>query len=111
MAVIDHNVCLQKFAKKPKIKPNQEPSAYMKLMRELWLPSNIDTVRKVASRETMGYVAQGAFSFTEAHSCGIGYVAYNALHTLITSAQTKVLVRNPSSNKYNLAKIEIIKYV
>lgn len=87
-----------------------EPSAYMKLMRELWIPSKIDAVRKVCSRDTMGYVAQGAFSFTEAESCGIGYIAYNALYELIAASQNQVLVRNPSSNKYNLARIEIIKY-
>lgn len=80
-------------------------------MRELWLPSDIGTVRKVCSRETIGYVAQGAFSFTEAHSCGIGYLAYNALQALIGSAQTHVLIRNPSSNKYGLAKIQIIECV
>lgn len=101
----------QKYEKKPKVKLNHEPSEYMKRMRELWIPSNIDTVRRVCSRETMGYVAQGSFSFTEAHSCGIGYVAYSALRILIESSQTQVLIRNPSSNKYELAKIQIIKCV
>lgn len=95
--------------KSPKNKT--EPSEYVKQMRELWLPSNISSVRNIGSRETMGYISQGAFSFTEAHSCGVGYVTYNALNTLLNKGLSQVLVRNTSSRKYRVAKIEIIKNV
>lgn len=78
-------------------------------MRELWLPSKVETVRNVALRQTMGYVAQGAFSFTEALSCGVGYIAYNALDHLLNNGLNQVLVRNTTSRKYRLANIVIIK--
>lgn len=91
---------LQKSTKK-------EPSEYVKTMRELWLPSNIETVRNLPCREVMGYIIQGAFSFTEAQSCGIGYIAYNALNTLLCNNLNQVLIRNTSSRKYQLANITI----
>ncbi|XP_075979234.1 POP1 ribonuclease P/MRP subunit [Anticarsia gemmatalis] len=85
-----------------------EPSEYVKSMRELWLPSTIDTVRNVPSRQVMGYIAQGAFSFTEARSCGVGYIAYNAINMLLSRNFNQVLVRNTTSKKYYLANIVII---
>ena len=93
--------------KKRKI-TQHEPSEYTKAMRELWLPS-VETVRNVPSRQVMGYVAQGAFSFTEARSCGIGYIAYNALNHLLNKGLNQVLVRNTTSRKYRLANIVIVR--
>ncbi|XP_037970774.2 ribonucleases P/MRP protein subunit POP1 [Plutella xylostella] len=87
----------------------KEPSEYAKKMRELWLPSNINNVRNTCSREVMGYLSQGAFSFSEANSCGVGYVAYNALSLLVQNGFNYVLVRNTSSFKYRIAKLQIIK--
>ncbi|CAD0200886.1 unnamed protein product [Chrysodeixis includens] len=87
----------------------RQPSEYVIRTRELWLPSKIKTVRNIASRQVMGYISQGAFSFTEACSCGIGYIAYNALNTLLSSKFNQVLVRNTSSRKYRLANIIIIQ--
>lgn len=78
-------------------------------MRELWLPSKVNTVRFSGARQTMGYVSNGAFSFSEARSCGIGYIAYNALCNHIENGCNKVLIRNTTSLKYRLAKIQIIK--
>ncbi|KAJ8713547.1 hypothetical protein PYW07_013917 [Mythimna separata] len=86
-----------------------EPSEYTKSMRELWLPSKVESVRNVASRQVMGYVAQGAFSFTEACSCGIGYIAFHALKHLLNNGLNQVLVRNTTSRKYRLANIMIVK--
>lgn len=78
-------------------------------MRELWLPSNITTVRNTCLRPLMGYVCKGDFSFTEAKSVGVGYVALPALIELIKSGLNKVLIRNSTSRKYRLAKIMVIK--
>ncbi|KAH9630434.1 hypothetical protein HF086_016972 [Spodoptera exigua] len=97
------------YAKKLRKIHRQEPSDYVKTMRELWLSSQIETVRKVGAREVMGYVVQGAFSFTEARSCGVGYIAYNALKHLLDTGINQVLVRNPTSRKYRLANIVIIR--
>lgn len=92
-------------------KVKNEPSDYVKSMRDLWLPSDIKTVRRSASRQVVGYVKQGAFSFSEARNCGVGYVAYNALSALLCRGHNKVLVRNISSRKYRLTDINIIKTV
>ncbi|KPJ07223.1 hypothetical protein RR48_07639 [Papilio machaon] len=88
---------------------NREPSEYVKSMRELWLPSNITTVRNTCLRPVLGYVCKGDFSFTEAKSVGVGYIALNALINLIKAGLNKVLIRNTSSRKYRIAKIVVIK--
>lgn len=80
-------------------------------MRELWLPSDVKSVRFSNSREILGFITQGAFSFSEAKSCGIGYVAYNALNTCIKLGHNKVLVRNTTSRKYRLANLQILKNI
>ncbi|XP_068618365.1 ribonucleases P/MRP protein subunit POP1 [Battus philenor] len=85
-----------------------KPSEYVKHMRELWLPSNITTVRSSCSRPILGYVSKGAFSFTEAKCAGIGYIAFNALLEFLKSDQDQILVRNNSSRKYFLAKVHIV---
>ncbi|XP_045766894.1 ribonucleases P/MRP protein subunit POP1 [Maniola jurtina] len=93
----------------PLKKNKHEPSEYVKAMRELWLPSNIEAVRNISSREVMGYLSQGAFSFSEAKSCGVGYVTYNAVMKLLDHGLNRVLVRNTTSRTYRIANIEIIK--
>ncbi|KAM3966154.1 LOW QUALITY PROTEIN: POP1 ribonuclease P/MRP subunit [Aphomia sociella] len=87
----------------------QEPSEYVKAMRELWLPADIKSVRHSCSKQVMGYLTQAGFSFSEARTCGVGYVAYNALNTLLKTGQNQILVRNTTSRKYRPANLEIIK--
>lgn len=77
----------------------------------MWLPSDVQTVRNFTSKQVMGFVTKGAFSFSEARSCGIGYVTFNALNTLLKAGMNQVLVRNTSSRRYNLANIQVIKNV
>lgn len=77
-------------------------------MRELWLPSDTAIVRNLSTRQVMGFISQGGFSFTEAQSCGVGYIAYNALNMLLCNNFNQVLVRNTSSRKYQLANITIM---
>ncbi|XP_045495916.1 ribonucleases P/MRP protein subunit POP1 [Colias croceus] len=93
--------------KKQKMQPS-EPSEFVKSMQELWVPSNVISVRNSCIRQTMGYLTKGAFSFTEARSCGVGYIAYNALVKLLELKINKVLIRNPTSRKYRLASFRII---
>ncbi|XP_004931529.2 ribonucleases P/MRP protein subunit POP1 [Bombyx mori] len=92
-------------------KRTNEPSEYVRNMRQLWLPSKIDSVRFIGTRQVLGYLSMGALSFSEARSCGIGYVAYNALSELLKMGQNRVLVRNVSSRKYWLANIQTVKNV
>ncbi|CAG4950015.1 unnamed protein product [Colias eurytheme] len=87
---------------------HSEPSEFVKSMQELWVPSNVISVRNSCIRQTMGYVTKGSFSFTEARSCGVGYIAYNALVKLLELKINKVLIRNPTSRKYRLASLRII---
>ncbi|XP_050351530.1 ribonucleases P/MRP protein subunit POP1 [Nymphalis io] len=95
--------------KKTKKGKKKEPSEYVKIMRQLWLPSNTESVRNKGIREVMGYVTHGAFSFSEAKICGIGYIAYNAINKLDNQFLNKILVRCTTSRKYRLANIHIIK--
>ncbi|XP_061715063.1 ribonucleases P/MRP protein subunit POP1 [Cydia pomonella] len=85
----------------------KEPSEYVKLMRDLWVPSSINTVRHLTVREIIGFITQGGFSFSEAQSCGVGFVAYNALSALLKTGQNKILVRNLTSRKYRLGSLQI----
>lgn len=85
-----------------------EPSEYVKKMRELWIPPKVEHVRDTNSRELLGYLTSAAFSFTEAHSCGVGYIPYNALRALIDSKEKCLLIRNVSSKKYRKANFKII---
>ncbi|XP_053606352.1 ribonucleases P/MRP protein subunit POP1 [Plodia interpunctella] len=94
---------------KSKKRDSNKLSQYVLKMRELWLPSQIKTVRHSCSRQVMGYVSQGAFSFTESNSCGLGYIAYHALNILIKNGHNQILVRNISSKKYRLGNILVIK--
>ncbi|GBP58115.1 hypothetical protein EVAR_40659_1 [Eumeta japonica] len=109
------NVKLKKRANKgirvvPCIKKTSKivPSEYVMKMRNLWLPPNVENVRNLCSREVLGYVSQGAFSFSEARSCGVGYIAYNALRTLLENGLNRVLIRNTSSRTYRMAILHII---
>lgn len=76
-------------------------------MRDLWLPS-FKSVRHSCIRQTMGYVTKGAFSFTEAKCCAVGYIALKGLKCLIDTKCNRILVRNTTSNKYSIASIQLI---
>lgn len=103
------NYILQVSKKKTVKRTRAEPSEYVKSIRELWLPSDVKSIRFSNSREILGFISQAAFSFSEAKSCGIGYVAYNALNALIQLGHNKVLVRNTTSRKYRQANVQILK--
>ncbi|XP_026762889.2 ribonucleases P/MRP protein subunit POP1 [Galleria mellonella] len=103
---------LKKKATTAILKPQKrklEPSEYVKSMRDLWLPVDVKSVRRTCSRQIMGYLTQAAFSFLEARSCGIGYVTYNALNTLLKCGYNEILVRNTTSRKYRLATLQVIQ--
>ncbi|KAK5642718.1 hypothetical protein RI129_008885 [Pyrocoelia pectoralis] len=78
-------------------------------MRKLWLPGAINGLRYSCSREIMGYVTSGDFSFTQARHCGVGYITSGALKVLLDEkVKDKILIRNISSRQFRLATIEIV---
>uniref|UniRef100_A0A1Y1MQ62 Uncharacterized protein n=1 Tax=Photinus pyralis TaxID=7054 RepID=A0A1Y1MQ62_PHOPY len=82
---------------------------YREQMKALWLPVASRGLRRSCSREVMGYVTFGDFSFTQARHCGVGYVTSGALRTLLDQrVKDKVLVRNISCRKFRLANIDIV---
>ncbi|XP_028170834.1 ribonucleases P/MRP protein subunit POP1 [Ostrinia furnacalis] len=108
-SILKKGKCGQVNTTRPKNKAKSEPSEYVKSIRELWVPSDVKSVRHSCARQIMGYLTHGAFSFSESQSCGVGYIAFNALNALLKTKQNQVLVRNTSSRKYRLANINIIK--
>lgn len=79
-------------------------------MCELWLPATPKTIRQQCMREVFGYLTQCQFMFHEAKVCGTGYVTINGLRKLSQCngrALNQVLVRDPNSLNYHLARISI----
>ncbi|RZF37108.1 hypothetical protein LSTR_LSTR013804 [Laodelphax striatellus] len=85
------------------------------LMQRLWLPTEIGNLRNGCSREVMGFLENGAFSYKEACSTGQGYIALTALlkfcshwKTVAPSKYPLILVRSPFSYQYSFAELSII---
>lgn len=79
-------------------------------MKQLWVPDST-AIRHSCSREVMGFVKHGDFSFLLAKTKGIGYITMNSFKKLLELKTDKVLVRNTSSRKYRLAVLDIISEV
>ncbi|CAH1968285.1 unnamed protein product [Acanthoscelides obtectus] len=81
---------------------------YTMQMRKLWLPET-KTLRHSCSREVMGFVKQGGFSFLLSKSKGIGYIASCSLEKLLfLKCKNKVLIRNTNSKQYRLGILDVI---
>uniref|UniRef100_UPI00398E4B01 ribonucleases P/MRP protein subunit POP1 n=1 Tax=Pristiophorus japonicus TaxID=55135 RepID=UPI00398E4B01 len=80
------------------------------LIRGLW-PDQLQGVTSHCSRRTIGYVSQGDFSLTVGCGEALGFVSLlGLLHMVSNQPAGKrglVLVRNPASLQYRLAKINI----
>lgn len=78
-------------------------------MYQLWLPDKPKSIRNQCSREVIGYVTQGGFSYLEARCCAIGYVTALGLKQMLTLCEKNplVLIRNTNSRNYRLAKIKV----
>ncbi|XP_026479696.1 ribonucleases P/MRP protein subunit POP1-like [Ctenocephalides felis] len=95
--------CKTKFSSESLVKTQLEK------MKELWLPEKIPTVRNQCSREVMGYVTQGGFSFTQHAGLCLGFVTLRSLIQLRSLFSNNiVLVRNTTSRKYSFASINVI---
>ncbi|KAF2883050.1 hypothetical protein ILUMI_23127 [Ignelater luminosus] len=83
--------------------------SYKEKMRKLWLPELNQSLRNLCSRQTIGYVTVGDFSFTQAGGCAVGYIALGAILALLSKPiKNRVLVRNIASRQYRLANLDII---
>lgn len=81
---------------------------YKSKMRQLWLPET-ESIRSSCTREVIGFVTKGGFSFATGYGCGVGYITVCSLPKLFTkNNKGYVLVRNTSSRQYRLAELEII---
>nr|CAG4637086.1 EOG090X07PD [Ceriodaphnia reticulata]SVE72989.1 EOG090X07PD [Ceriodaphnia reticulata] len=72
-------------------------------MRKLWLPSSLNLKTSYA-RPVIGFVTQGDFGLSEGRGIGRGYIVIHALSQLTASS---VLVRNPGTDLYMWAGIEM----
>ncbi|XP_067834195.1 ribonucleases P/MRP protein subunit POP1 [Heptranchias perlo] len=85
-------------------------SVRMDLIRGLW-PDQLQNVTSHCSRLIIGYVSQGDFSLTVGCGEALGFVSLmGLLHMVSNQAADKrglVLLRNPASLQYRLAKINI----
>lgn len=78
------------------------------VMRELWVPSYVETVKNSCSRCIMGYTVCGDFTFTQSNSTGYGYVTVTSLLSHKESQPALVLVRNLSSLQYHFARLKVL---
>ncbi|TGZ54758.1 ribonucleases P/MRP protein subunit POP1 [Temnothorax longispinosus] len=76
-------------------------------MSELYL-SKCTEVRHSCDREVMGYITLGNFSFSQAKSIGIGYIALPSLLRMIDEKSNTVLIRNIQTRQYRLAELNIL---
>nr|XP_023012368.1 ribonucleases P/MRP protein subunit POP1 [Leptinotarsa decemlineata] len=82
--------------------------SYSSKMRKLWLPE-AKNIRHSCSREVMGYVRHGDFSFLVGRSKALGYITSGALEKLLSlKCNNKVLVRNTNSRQYRLGTLEVV---
>ncbi|CAG9829158.1 unnamed protein product [Diabrotica balteata] len=81
---------------------------YTNKMRKLWLPEPT-IIRKLCTREVMGFVKHGGYSFLASKSKAIGYITAGALSSLLsTKSIDRVLVRNTHSRQYRLGRLNVI---
>lgn len=101
------------FSKKDKNKqcPTEEiVSEQFEKMKNLWLSSEIQNIKESSSRNVMGFVTNGAFTFTEAGLYGQGFVASSAVLQYIkqfVDSNNVVLIRVVNSSQYSFAKIQV----
>lgn len=80
-----------------------------KKMCNLWIPENPKTIKNQCSRLVIGYITDSGFTYTEAKSCGIGYIVAPALKPLmgISGKKTLLLLRNTNTRNYRFGEIKI----
>lgn len=80
---------------------------YKSQMRKLWIPDTTN-VRYSCSREVMGFVKYGDFSFVLTKAKALGYITGGSMIKLLSqTVKNQVLVRNTNSRQYRLGILDI----
>ncbi|KAL3281053.1 hypothetical protein HHI36_004277 [Cryptolaemus montrouzieri] len=79
---------------------------YSEQMKKLWIP-DVANIKNSCSREVLGFITEGGFSFSLGKAKGIGYIAGAALNA-IKNLGNKILIRNINSRQYYIAKLSVI---
>ncbi|KRT78143.1 hypothetical protein AMK59_8094, partial [Oryctes borbonicus] len=70
---------------------------YKRKLENLWIPDVQSEIKQSCSREIIGWVTKGDFSFSVGKNAAVGYVAMASLPVLFSSRpRNKILVRNTS---------------
>ncbi|XP_063931063.1 ribonucleases P/MRP protein subunit POP1 isoform X2 [Zophobas morio] len=109
-----HQSLLKKFRKQRKAKSsNFDLQAYKEMLinyskkiRALWLPEP-RTIRYSCSREVVGFVHKGGFSFSLGKSSATGYIVSDAL-LAVRQFKNRILLRNTNSRQYKVANLTVI---
>lgn len=80
------------------------------VMKELWLPREVKKVKTSCSRNIIGFVVFGDYSFARSKSVGYGFVALAPLLSVLEKQQGQVLVRNVTSLQYNFARLKVLHH-
>lgn len=80
-------------------------AAYKEKIRSLWMPQPGD-FKTAYARPIVGFVVQGDFALSEGGGKGHGYIATRSLVSL-SSKPRRVLVRNPGTDLYMWASLEL----
>lgn len=85
----------------------KENSKYNIKLRQLWIPevSQDQDFKSITSRQAIGFLCQGGFSFRIGKSVGLGYVPLLALKHLSGS---QVLVKGRGQDQYRVAKLQVV---
>ncbi|CAG9335626.1 POP1 [Blepharisma stoltei] len=80
----------------------QEPLSEKSKLNHLWTVEDFGNFKANLSRQVVGFITSGGFSFIKARGFGIGYIQTN-YDSEITD---KILFRNPKSRFYHLCEIK-----
>lgn len=102
-----------KITKRKKSPTEEQVQAYLRQMRDLWIPAQVKDLKNSCSREVCGLVVTSGFSFMKSCVLGQGYVVANAFTTLFQTMKKfnldlVVLTRSPNSLNYRFCKLNIV---
>ncbi|KAL2717643.1 ribonucleases P/MRP protein subunit POP1 [Vespula squamosa] len=104
---ISYNIEIKNLRQKLLNKSRKVILKHSQKIANFYLPE-CKKVRNSCSREVMGYITLGNFSFSEAKGIGIGYVTIQSVIEMIARKSDIVLIRNHRTRHYRAARLEIL---
>ena len=102
---------MQKGLDESKAKREKENEEFNFKMKEMWLPDQ-KGVKDACSRQMMGFLSDGGYSYRIGKSVGVGFVPLVALADYVEVVRQKgqplVLVREAELSQYRFAKMSVI---